>query len=75
MEAIKIDTTEDKFIITIDKESVDAEFITRIVKLYKINQLASKGNLKKDILKIAEEIDSEWWEKNRETFDVKTGTP
>lgn len=75
MEAIKIDTTEDKFIITIDKESVDAEFITRIVKLYKINQLASKGNLKKDILKIAEEIDSEWWEKNSESFDVKTGTP
>jgi len=31
--------------------------------------------LKKDILKIAEEIDAEWWEKNRETFDVKAGTP
>ncbi len=68
MEAIKIDTTKDKLIITIDKDSVDAEFIKRILKLYKINQLASKGNLKKDILKIAEEIDSEWWKKNSESF-------
>ncbi len=73
MEAIKIDTTEDKFIITIDKDSVDADFIYALLDRYRIEQLIKKAEFDEEkLMMLAKEIKVDGWEKNKDKILNKT---
>jgi hypothetical protein len=65
MEAISLETTDEKFLITIDKGSLDAEFVRRLIERLRIEYLAEKVEFDEEIEIIGEDIKSEWWKNNK----------
>jgi hypothetical protein len=65
MEAISLETTDEKFLITIDKGSLDAEFVRRLIERLRIEYLAEKVGFDEEIEIIGEDIKSEWWKNNK----------
>lgn len=65
MEAIHLETTDDKFLITVDKNLFDQEFVMRLVERLHLEYLAEKINFNNDMEKFGEDIKSEWWNNNK----------
>ncbi len=65
MEAISLETTENKVLITVDKNSINPDFVIRLVEQLRMEYLAQKVNFNEDIEKVAENIKSEWWNNNK----------
>lgn len=68
MEALSIRSTETKVIITIDKSSVDNDFLNGLFNRLKTEQLLKKADFNEDVLKLSDEIKNDWWEKNKKNF-------
>lgn len=68
MEAMEIKSTKDRMIISIDKSSVDSDYIIELMERLKVEAIAKKVNFNRDILKIADEIKKKWWEENKNKF-------
>ena len=66
MSAISFQTSNNKFLITIDKGLVDKDVILRLVENLRIEFLAQKVDIDPKVLEIGEEIKQSWWEKNKE---------
>ena len=66
MEAISLETTDDKFLITVDKNSFKPEFVMQLVERLRIEQLAEKTNFVADIEQLGEEIKNSWWKNNKD---------
>ena len=56
MAPISLETTEDKFLITVDKKSVTAVFVMQLVERLRMEYLAEKSNFKGDIKELGEVI-------------------
>lgn len=65
MEAISLETTEDKVLITVDKSSISPDFVIRLVEQLRMEYLAQKVNFSGDIEKVGENIKSDWWNNNK----------
>ncbi|MCH9008863.1 hypothetical protein IIA29_12830 [candidate division KSB1 bacterium] len=68
METIKVKSTDDKIIITIDKSAVNIDFLTNLLNKFRVEQLIHKANFDEQILKLSEEIKQGWWGKNKAEF-------
>ena len=66
MEAISLETTDDKFLLTVDKNSFKPEFVMQLVERLRIEQLAEKTNFDADIEQFGEEIKNSWWKNNKD---------
>ena len=65
MEAISLETKEDKFLITLDKKSFSQEFVMQIVDRLRMENLAEKVDFGNDIEDMGEEIKAGWWNNNK----------
>lgn len=65
MEAISLETKDDKFLITLDKNSFSQEFVMQVVDRLRMENLAEKVAFADDIENLGEEIKTEWWNKNK----------
>ncbi|MFQ5823330.1 MAG: hypothetical protein ACE5JB_04675 [bacterium] len=65
MQAIEVKSTNDKVIITIDKEAVDIDFLTNLLNKFRVEQLIKKANFDEEIIKLSKEIKQDWWKKNK----------
>jgi hypothetical protein len=72
MEALTIKSTERKVIITIDKSSVDEDFLAGLFDRLKIEQLLKKADFVEDVLQLSDEIKRDWWKKNKHNFIEET---
>ncbi|MCI0495925.1 hypothetical protein L0Z72_13050, partial [candidate division KSB1 bacterium] len=61
MESLTIRSTENKVIITIDKSSVDDDFLDGLFNRLTTEQLLKKADFDEDVLKLSEEIKKDWW--------------
>lgn len=68
MEAINLQTTEDKFVISIDKLMVDKLFLIELLHRLRVEYLANGVNFDETIEDLGEEIKSKWWYANKEKF-------
>ncbi len=68
MEAIEVKSTDDKVIITIDKEAVDIDFLANLLNKFRVEQLIQKANFDEEILKLSKEIKQKWWKRNKNQF-------
>jgi len=68
MKAIDIHQENNRYLISIDKSKVDKDFVIKLIELLRMEILANEISLDESILKIGEEIKSEWWEKNKPDF-------
>ncbi|MCU0339333.1 MAG: hypothetical protein MUE30_05580 [Spirosomaceae bacterium] len=68
MSAITIDSLKEKYLITVDKDSIDADTLFSILKTFRVEHLAQKSNIGDEIFEIGEKIKQDWWEKNQFRF-------
>ncbi len=68
MQAIDIQTTDDKFLISIDKNLVDKEFLFDLIEKIRLESLIRKVDFDESIEDLGEEIKADWWKKNKDRF-------
>ena len=68
MEVFEVESKKNKLIITIDKTSVDAAFLSGILNRLRIEQLIKKAEFDEGILELSEKIKRQWWAKNKKKF-------
>ena len=71
MKSITIDSSDDRFIISIDKKLINKDLLLQFLDNLRMEFLARKVGFDKDIEDLGEEINEEWWEKNKDRFIPK----
>lgn len=73
MENLEIENIGDQMILKLNKKGFDKNYLIALVKRLQMESLAQKSGFDAEILNIAEEINQDWWNENREAFlkDVK----
>ena len=66
MEAISLETADNKFLITVDSDVVNKEFIMQMIEGLQREYLAQKINFTEDITTTGETIKEDWWNKNKQ---------
>lgn len=68
MENFEIDNIGDQMILKLNKKGFDKNYLIALVKRLQMESLAQKSRFDAEILNIAEEINQDWWNENREAF-------
>jgi hypothetical protein len=68
MTSIKLDTQNDKYLISIDKSAFDKAWIVRFLENLRMEELAHQLNFGDEIEEIGDEIKANWWAKNKHRF-------
>ena len=68
MNAIEVQTSLDRYIISIDKSLMDKDILFSFLERLKLEELARKVNFDESILEIGEEINVNWWKNNKSRF-------
>lgn len=66
MNAIDIQNQPDRYIISIDKKAVSQEFMLELLERLQIEQLAKKIDFDDSLMALGEEINANWWQKNKQ---------
>jgi len=68
MNTIAVKSSRDKIVVTFDKTETNMSILLKFLERLEIEQNAEKINFSRDILKIADEIKSTWWQANKKRF-------
>ncbi len=68
---IKLDTSGNQFIISIDKDFIGKEDLLKFLEYLRVKHLVQKIDFNEDIEALGEEIKAEWWAKNKDRFIPK----
>ena len=66
MQAINVETTADRFLISIDKNLYTKEMLFRVLKQFQLESLAQQVDFDETIEELGEEIKDSWWQQNKE---------
>jgi hypothetical protein len=66
MQAINVETTADRFLISIDKNIVTKEMLLKLLNQLRLESLAQRVDLDESIEDLGEEIKASWWQQNKE---------
>ena len=72
MKAITLDSSEDRFIISIDKKSVNKDALLVFLENLRLEALAEKVDFEEDIEDLGEEIKRDWWQANKDKLIPKS---
>ena len=64
--ALKLQATDEQFLISIDKSAIDKEFLLRLMNRLRVEYLAKSVDFDESIETLGEEIKSDWWDKNKD---------
>ncbi len=64
-QALTLQTNENRFLISIDKNYIEQEFVIRLMNRIRLEYLAKIVNFDENIEILGEEIKTDWWEKNK----------
>ncbi len=62
---ITLQTVDNRFLISIDKDFIEQDFVFELMNYIRIEYLAKKVNFDESIEILAEEIKANWWDKNK----------
>lgn len=69
MAGLNIINNANQLIITIDKQQYTPIFIDRLIKRLELELILSKSEAQEaDLTQLANDIKSEWWEKNKDSY-------
>ena len=71
MKSISVNTSEEKFIISIDKGVITKDALMEFVETLRLEFLAQKVNFNDSIEILGEDIKEKWWDKNKDRFIPK----
>ncbi len=66
MKPITVKTTDDKFLISIDRTVMDKESLLRLIENLQMEFLAHEADIDPAILDLGNEIKQSWWDKNKD---------
>lgn len=72
MKSVSIDTSEDRFIISIDKNLINRDLLFQFVDNLRVEFLANKIGFDGEIEILGEEIKENWWRSNKDRFIPKS---
>ncbi|NJK82858.1 MAG: hypothetical protein HC912_02635 [Saprospiraceae bacterium] len=72
MNAVTIDTSTDRFIVSIDKSLMSRDTFLEFVQGLRLEALAQKVDFGEEIEQIGKEIKSNWWLANKDRFIPKS---
>jgi hypothetical protein len=72
MRTVTLDSSEDRFIISIDKNSINKDALLQFLENLRLEALADKVNFGKEIEDLGEEIKRDWWQSNKDRFIPKS---
>jgi hypothetical protein len=68
MTSIHLDTSTDKYLISIDKKALDKTWLIKLVERLRVEELAQQFDFDEDIEDLGEQIKADWWNKNKHRF-------
>ena len=68
MNTIAVKSSRDKIVVTFEKKETNKNILIKYMERLELEQNAEKINFSRDILKIADEIKSTWWQANKKRF-------
>jgi hypothetical protein len=68
MENLVIEDKKNQLILKLNKKGFNKEYLISLVKRLQVEELAQKSKFSSDILSIAEQINQEWWDNNKDNF-------
>jgi hypothetical protein len=68
MNPITLDSSGERFLISVDKSFMDKAFLVELVERIRIEYLAQKINFDDELQDLGEEIKQSWWTENKERF-------
>ena len=71
MKPISLNTSEDQFIISIDKKVMTKDLLLQFIDNLRLEFLAQKVNFDDSIEELGEEIKKNWWNENKDRFIPK----
>jgi hypothetical protein len=72
MRTVTLDSSDDRFIISIDKNSINKDALLQFLENLRLEALADKVNFGKEIEDLGEEIKRDWWQSNKDRFIPKS---
>ena len=66
MQAINVETTADRFLVSIDKNLITKEMLLRLLNQLRLESLAQRVDFDESIEDLGEEIKDSWWQQNKE---------
>lgn len=66
MQAINVETTADRFLISIDRNLCTKEMLLRVLNQFRLESLAQQVDFEESIEDLGEEIKDSWWQQNKE---------
>lgn len=72
MRTVTLDSSEDRFIISIDKKSINKDALLQFLENLRLEALADKVNFGEEIEDLGEEIKGDWWQSNKDRFIPKS---
>lgn len=68
MNPIILESSGERFVLSIDKEYIDKEYLMQMLERIRTEHLAKKIDFGKDAEQLGEDIKADWWQKNKERF-------
>lgn len=68
MSAIQLTTTTERFLISLNRDSIKQEVLLRLLERLRIEVLAEKVDFDESIEVLGEEIVEGWWKNNKERY-------
>lgn len=66
MQAIHVETTADRFVISIDRNLITKEMLLRLLNQLRLESLAQRVDFDESIEDLSEELKASWWQQNKE---------
>ena len=66
MQSINVETTADRFLISIDKNLITKEMLLKLLSQLRLESLAQRVDFDESIEAFGEEIKDSWWQQNKE---------
>lgn len=71
MRTVTVESSGDRFIISIDKKSIDKDLLLQLIDNLRLESLADKVDFSEEIEELGEEIKKNWWKENKDRFIPK----
>ena len=72
MRTVTLDSSDDRFIISIDKRSINKDALLQFLENLRLEALADKVDFGVEIEDLGEEIKGVWWQSNKDRFIPKS---
>ena len=63
---INIESTDDQYLIQIDKNLIDKEYMLEMLSILRVEELAQRVNIDESIIDLGKQIKASWWKENKD---------